>query len=71
VLVVGSFDAEARREEKKRSRQSDLLRVMSGQISGHDLAQHNSIVAALDPARAKIIRRRLSVDLSACRGNRA
>jgi hypothetical protein len=67
VLLIGSFSAEARREEKHLSRARDDLRLNSGQISGSELAQQNCMVAAFDPVRARIVRRRLSVDLSACR----
>ncbi len=67
VQFAGLFSAQARRAEKDRSRARDDLRLSSGQISGSELAQQNCMVAALDPARARIVRRRLSVDLSACR----
>ena len=67
MVFVSSFSAEARREEKNRSRARDELRLSSGQISGSELAQHNCMVAALEPARARIVQRRVSVNLSACR----
>jgi hypothetical protein len=67
VLPEGSFSPEARREEKIRSRARDQLRLESGQISGKELAQQNCMVSALNPARARIVRRRVSVDISACR----
>jgi hypothetical protein len=67
VLPEGLFSPQVRREEKKRSRAHDQFRLESGQISGRELAQQNSMVSALNPARARIVRRRVSVDISACR----
>jgi hypothetical protein len=67
MLFVGAFNPEARREEKIRSRARDQSRLNAGQVSASYLAQQNCMVSSLDPSRAKIVRRRLSVDLSACR----
>jgi hypothetical protein len=67
MLFVGAFSPEVRREEKIRSRERDQLRLSAGQVSASNLAQQNCMVSGLDPSRAKIVHRRVAVDLSACR----
>ena len=62
-----AFSPDVRREEKDRARARDQARLNAGQISDAELARQNSMVSALDPARARIVRRRIVVDLSACR----
>lgn len=65
--MVLAFSPDARREEKSRARARDQARLNAGQISDDELALQNCLVSALDPARARIVRRRIVVDLSACR----
>jgi hypothetical protein len=62
-----AFSPYARREEKSRARAHDQARLNAGQISDDELALQNCMVSALDPARARIVRQRIVINLSACR----
>ena len=62
-----AFSPDIRREEKNSARAHDQARLNAGQISDDELALQNCMVSALDPARARIVHRRVAVNLSACR----
>jgi hypothetical protein len=66
-MLIGAFSPDVRREEKSLSRARDQLCLNAGQVSAGELAERNCMISALNPSQARIVRRRVSIDLSACR----
>ena len=58
---VGYFNVEARRREKQAARERDEFLMSSGQVSPQQIGQHNGLFSSLDPAHARIVRRRAPV----------
>ena len=62
-MKVGYFSVKARRAEKQRSRDVDLARLASKQISAKELREENCFFSPLDRSKAKLLVRRASVAL--------
>jgi hypothetical protein len=60
---IGHFSVDDRREEKQRSRDADLARLESRQISSKELREKNGFFSSLDRSKAKLLVRRASVAL--------
>lgn len=62
-VKVGHFSVKDRRAEKQRSRDVDLARLASKQISAKDLRAENGFFSSLDRSKARLLVRRASVAL--------
>lgn len=60
---VGHFGVKDRRAEKQRSRDVDLARLASKQISAKELRAENGFFSPLDRFKARLLVRRASVAL--------
>lgn len=60
---IGIYSVKERREAKQRSRERDLSRLASGQISVRELSEENGFFSKLGNAKAKLVVRRASVAL--------
>jgi hypothetical protein len=63
MISNGHFSVAARRREKQEARERDERLIASGQVSAQQIASRNGLFSALDPSRARIIRRRAPVRL--------
>jgi hypothetical protein len=61
MISNGHFSMAARRREKQEARERDERLVASGQESAQQVASRNGLFSALDPSRARIIRRRAPI----------
>lgn len=50
-----TYDAEKRREAKRRSREQDAARIQSGEISADELNRRNGFFSVLDRASARVV----------------
>ena len=57
----GYFSVAARKREKKEARARDERLVASGQVSAQQVAKRNGLFSALDPSKARIVRRRAEI----------
>ena len=57
-MAVGYFCVAARKREKQKARERDERLMASGQASPQQVAKRNGLFSALDPGKARIIRRR-------------
>jgi hypothetical protein len=57
----GRFSVAARRREKQEARERDERLIVNGQMSAQEVATRNSLFSALDPSKARILRRRASI----------
>jgi len=64
MVPSGYFSVAARKREKQESRERDEHLIASGQMSQQQVAKRNGLFSALDPSRARIIRRRASINIS-------
>ncbi|ANT54466.1 hypothetical protein MEA186_01346 [Mesorhizobium amorphae CCNWGS0123] len=62
-VKVGHFNVKDRRAEKQRSRDVDLARLASKQISAKELRDENGFFSSLDRSKARLLVRRASVAL--------
>lgn len=62
-VKVGHFSVKDRRAEKQRSRDVDLSRLASRQISAQELREENGVFSPLDRSKARLLVRRASVAL--------
>ena len=62
-VKVGHFSVKNRRAEKQCSRDADLARLASKQISAKELLEENGFFSTLDRSKAKLLVRRASVAL--------
>lgn len=62
-VKVGHFDVKDCRAEKQRSRDVDLARLASKQISAKQLRDKNGFFSSLDRSKARLLVRRASVAL--------
>jgi hypothetical protein len=60
-MKVGHFSVKDRRAEKQRSRDIDLARLASRQISAKELREENGFFSLLDRSKARLLVRRASV----------
>jgi hypothetical protein len=61
MISNGHFSVAARRREKQEALERDERLIASSQVSAQQIASRNGLFSALDPSRARIIRRRASV----------
>ena len=61
MIASGYFSSAARRREKQEARERDERRIAGGQLSPQELAKRNGLFSALDPSKARIVRRRAPV----------
>jgi hypothetical protein len=54
----GYFSVAKRKREKKEARERDEGLIASGQVSAQQVAKRNGLFSALDPSKARIVRRR-------------
>jgi hypothetical protein len=57
----GYFSVAARKREKKKARERDERLIASGQVSAQQVARRNGLFSALDPSKARIVRRRAEI----------
>jgi hypothetical protein len=57
----GYFSVTARKREKKEAREHDERLIASGQVSAQQVAKRNGLLSALDPSKARIVRRRAEI----------
>jgi hypothetical protein len=57
----GYFSVAARKREKKEARARDERLIASGQASAQQVAKRNGLFSALDPSKARIVRRRADI----------
>jgi hypothetical protein len=58
MVPNGYFSVAARKREKQEARERDERLIASGQRSPQQVARRNGLFSALDPSRARIVRRR-------------
>jgi hypothetical protein len=58
MVPIGYFSAVVREREKQGARERDERLIAGGQLSAREIASRNSFFSALDPSKARIIRRR-------------
>jgi hypothetical protein len=61
MVPSGHFSVAARVREKQESRERDEYLLACGHISIQQLANRNGFFSALDPSKARIVRRRAEV----------
>ncbi len=57
----GYFSVAERKREKKEARERDERLIASGQVSAQQVAKRNGLFSALDPSKARIVRRRAEI----------
>jgi hypothetical protein len=63
MVASGHFNPEARRREKQKARERDERLIAEGKVSVEQVAKRNGLFSALDPSKARIVRRRVHVHL--------
>ena len=58
MVPNGYFSLAARKREKQEARERDERLIASGQRSPQQVARRNGLFSALDPSKARIVRRR-------------
>ena len=58
MVASGYFSSAARKREKQEARERDERLIASGQVSPQQVAKRNGLFSALDPSKARIVRRR-------------
>jgi hypothetical protein len=61
---VAYFDALARQREKQEARDRDEHLIVRGQVDSRQIAERNGFFSALDPSRARLVRRRAEVRIA-------
>ena len=61
--IEETFDPEERAKEKKLSREKDIFRLNSGEVSAIELNKENGFFSGIDFSNAKIIRRKRKIKL--------
>ena len=61
MVASGYFSSAARKREKQAARERDERLIASGQVSPQQVAKRNGLFSALDPSKARIVRRRAPV----------
>jgi hypothetical protein len=61
MVPSGYFSVAARKREKQEARERDERLIASGQASPQQVAKRNGLFSALDPSKARIVRRRAKI----------
>jgi hypothetical protein len=61
MVANGYFSSAARKREKQEARQRDERLIANGHASPQQVAKRNGLFSALDPSKARIVRRRAPV----------
>jgi hypothetical protein len=61
MVASGYFSSAAREREKQEARERDERLIANGKVSADQLAKRNGLFSALDPSKARIVRRRAPV----------
>jgi hypothetical protein len=61
MVPSGYFSIAARKREKQEARERDERLIASDQLSPQQIARRNGVFSALDPSKARIVRRRADV----------
>jgi hypothetical protein len=64
MVPSGYFSVAARKREKQEARERDERLIASGRVGFQEIAKRNSLFSALDPSKARIIRRRAVIRLA-------
>jgi hypothetical protein len=64
MVPSGYFSVAARNREKQEARERDERLIASGQLSPQQVAKQDGLFSALDPSKARIVRRRAEMRIA-------